>query len=248
LTDFLKAGAAGASGTVVEPFAIAQKFPHARIYAHYARGCNLAESFYQSVPGPFQLLIVGDPLCQPWARAPVFEVGGLADGEPVGESIQLSLKPAADGPGISRYELYLDGRRGGIVSGSQKSVTLPTDDLTDGFHQLGIVAVDDTLIGCRASKQFGIVCNRSGKQVVLTVDGNGTYQVARSVLLNVSSNFGTKIEIRQHSRVVAVVDGPNGEARIDCYELGVGPSQLTAVVADENGSVSSSPVAIEIVP
>ena len=66
-TELIRHGAAGSSGTVAEPYAIAAKFPTAFIHVHYARGSTLAESFYQSVNGPYQLLIVGDPLCRPWA-------------------------------------------------------------------------------------------------------------------------------------------------------------------------------------
>ncbi|MBN1395944.1 MAG: hypothetical protein JW959_13060, partial [Pirellulales bacterium] len=49
LSEFLRHGAAGASGTVTEPFAIPQKFPSPMVQVHYARGCTLAEAFYQSV-------------------------------------------------------------------------------------------------------------------------------------------------------------------------------------------------------
>ena len=62
LAEFLQYGAAGSSGTVIEPMALAEKFPHPSLHVHYARGCTLAEAFYQSVTGPYQLLIVGDPL------------------------------------------------------------------------------------------------------------------------------------------------------------------------------------------
>jgi hypothetical protein len=68
LSAFLKHGAAGASGTVTEPYAIQAKFPSPFIHVHYARGATLAEAFYQSVQGPYQLLIVGDPLCAPWKQ------------------------------------------------------------------------------------------------------------------------------------------------------------------------------------
>ena len=76
LTEFLRNGAAGASGTVTEPFAIPHKFLSPFLHVHYARGCSLAEAFYQSVFGPYQLLIVGDPLCQPWAAFPEVTLNG----------------------------------------------------------------------------------------------------------------------------------------------------------------------------
>jgi len=56
-SQFLRYGAAGSSGTVVEPYALQAKFPHPMIHVHYARGCSLAESFYQSVSGPFQTIV-----------------------------------------------------------------------------------------------------------------------------------------------------------------------------------------------
>jgi uncharacterized protein (TIGR03790 family) len=69
-TELIRYGAAGSSGTVAEPFAIAAKFPSPFIHVHYAQGACLAEAFYQSVSGPYQLLIVGDPLCRPWKPKP----------------------------------------------------------------------------------------------------------------------------------------------------------------------------------
>jgi len=122
VSHYLKNGAAGASGTVVEPTANPRKFPNASLHVHYARGCNLAESFYQSVQGPYQLLIVGDPLCQPWAK-------------PVTISLKENLQRVVSGkvkllPQVSSaraditgdnatemvgYELYLDGHGIGTI-------------------------------------------------------------------------------------------------------------------------------------
>ncbi|MDA1085488.1 MAG: TIGR03790 family protein [Verrucomicrobia bacterium] len=84
LTEFLRHGAAGASGTVMEPLAIQAKFPDPFIHVHYVRGASLAEAFYQSVAAPYQLLIVGDPLCRPWGKAPDAPAGRPAlDAGPV---------------------------------------------------------------------------------------------------------------------------------------------------------------------
>ena len=96
LSEFLRYGAAGASGTVAEPYAIWQKFPLPPIQVHYARGCTLAEAFYQSVYGPYQLLIVGDPLCRPWANIPKVEASGIKNGDVV--KGELVLTPTATVP------------------------------------------------------------------------------------------------------------------------------------------------------
>ncbi len=248
LTHFLKLGAAGSSGTVTEPLAIANKFAHARIHVHYVRGCNLAESYYQSVFGPFQLLIVGDPLCQPWARRPEFEVTGIADGMSMTDSIEIGLAPSPNGPGISRYEMYVDGRKATDVPGNDTSIRISSEGLADGFHEIRIVAVDNTLIGTRSGKRYAVTSGRAKRVVQLKIEGPATYQLARSVLVSASSNFGDKIEIRQNTRVVATIDGNAGEARIDCFKLGIGRSTLQAAVLEGEKFVLSQPVSIEINP
>jgi len=111
LTEFLRHGAAGASGTVVEPLAIQAKFPDPFIQVHYVRGASLAEAFYQSVAGPYQLLIVGDPLCRPWgppaASAPAVPTAPMrfelpaelasiaADGLPEGQAVGRGFRAIA---------------------------------------------------------------------------------------------------------------------------------------------------------
>ena len=80
LTRLIACGAAGSSGTVAEPLAIEEKFPSPFIHVHYARGCTLAEAFYQSVATPYQLLIVGDPLCAPWREQPDVVIEGPPPG------------------------------------------------------------------------------------------------------------------------------------------------------------------------
>lgn len=248
VTDYLKFGAAGASGTVIEPYAVAPKFPSARLHVHYARGCNLAEAFYQSVAGPFQLLIVGDPLCQPWARFPEFAVGGLQPDETVKGTIDLDLEVDSEGPAVSRFELFLDGRRLASVPASRKTVSLTTSDLSDGWHELRVVAIDNTLIGTRASRSIGFNVDHQGHEVELELAGTGEYDQNRSLILNARSNVGDRISILQNSRLVGEIEGQAGELRIDCFELGVGPSSLVARVTTADGDVRSRPVPITIRP
>ncbi len=111
LTDFLKYGAAGSSGTVIEPYSLQAKFPHPIIHLHYFRGCSLAEAFYLSVTSPYQLLIVGDPLCKPFATIPHVQVLGIQPHDVVaGEVIvQPSVQNGAD-EAVDHYLIFIDSR------------------------------------------------------------------------------------------------------------------------------------------
>ena len=109
LSELLRYGAAAASGTVTEPYALAQKFPDAMMQVHYARGCTVAESFYQSIQCPYQLLIVGDPLCRPWADIPQVAVSGLppTPNDPVQGEVRLKPQARfAGGVEVEHFEMY----------------------------------------------------------------------------------------------------------------------------------------------
>lgn len=65
--DFIAGGATGTFGTVVEPFAIAEKFPNPSILiSHYTAGETLIEAYWKSVSQTFQGAFVGEPLANPW--------------------------------------------------------------------------------------------------------------------------------------------------------------------------------------
>ena len=148
LTEFLRNGAAGASGTVTEPFAIPHKFPSPFIHVHYAGGCCLAEAFYQSVFGPYQLLIVGDPLCQPWATVPDVTLKGIESGQSVSGTVefQAESKPAA-----KQFEIFIDGRRTDVVK-PEEPIQLDAKKLTTGVHEVRVVAVGALPIETRGRK------------------------------------------------------------------------------------------------
>jgi len=107
LVEFLRYGAAGASGTVTEPFALQPKFPGAFPSGPLCARSSLAEAFYQSIAMPYQLIVVGDPLCQPWARFPVFAVEGLAEGASVAGKVKVKGCQGEDSPvSIQRIEWF----------------------------------------------------------------------------------------------------------------------------------------------
>ena len=156
LTEFLKQGAAGASGTVTEPFAIQAKFPSPFIHLHYASGCTLAEAFYQSVTGPYQLLIVGDPLVQPWQRKLSLRLEEFAKDKPL--SGEVTLQPQTESPdGIApaEWELYVDGVR---VLSAKPSEPLRWDTRrhADGEHVLTVLARGDDAVQSIARRRLTV--------------------------------------------------------------------------------------------
>ena len=66
--EWLKAGATGSYGAVVEPCNFPAKFPNPGILIyHYLRGSSLIEAYWKSVAQPGQGIFVGEPLAKPFA-------------------------------------------------------------------------------------------------------------------------------------------------------------------------------------
>jgi len=68
IMEWLKAGATGSYGAVIEPCNFVQKFPHPGIMMHYyLRGNTLIEAYWKSVAWPGQGIFIGEPLAKPFA-------------------------------------------------------------------------------------------------------------------------------------------------------------------------------------
>ncbi len=66
--DWLKAGATGSYGAVIEPCNFVQKFPNPGILMQfYLRGNSLIEAYWKSVYWPGQGIFIGEPLAKPFA-------------------------------------------------------------------------------------------------------------------------------------------------------------------------------------
>ena len=249
LTEFLRYGAAGSSGTVCEPYAIQYKFPVPAIQVHYARGCSLAEAFYQSVWGPYQLLIVGDPLCRPWARFPAVHVSGIESGATVHG--RLVIKPTAGpgGPDVDRFELFASGLRiarcgvGGVLE-------LDTTQLPDGYYELRVVAIDASAIETQGETQGNVIVDNHGLTCDLQVTPT-KIRAGMKIHVSAKSPGAQAISVFQNSRQLGRITGPDGELTLDSEKLGAGPVLLRAVAKAaeaEKGFVVARPVVVEIEP
>jgi uncharacterized protein (TIGR03790 family) len=246
LSVFLRAGAAGASGTVIEPRAIQAKFPLATLQLHYARGCSLAESFFQSVSGPYQLLVVGDPLCQPWATFPQVTVAGVDPGKKVSGTISIapSGMPAA-GRLLGMFELFVDGRLVSTGTKPGQTLTLNTTQLDDGYHELRIVGVQADPIETQGRRIVPIIVDNHGAAVELAVAPQPGVAFAGKVKVRVRQAGATAIAIRQNSREVARVKGEAGEVEIPAAILGRGPTILQAF-SEGTAAAASAPAQIQV--
>jgi len=155
LTAWISAGATASAGTVTEPYSKWTKFPHARFFAHYAAGCTMIESFYQSIRCPLQILLVGDPLAQPWAARPRVFMSGV-DAAEVSGTLRVAADMAADADGHwARFVYLLDGR---VIHRGRK-LDLDTLALGEGEHTLRAVAYRTGMVQTQSfvEKEFRVV-------------------------------------------------------------------------------------------
>ena len=251
LSVFIRAGAAGTCGTVAEPMAILNKFPHPMLHVHYARGCSLAEAFYQSVHGPYQLLIVGDPLCRPWAKIPKIGVKGLQAGQTVNGTLQITPTVLSPRDFQPRYfEIYLQGQKLVVVP-PEESWDLDTTKLADGYLELRVVAVDSAAIQTQGHLTLPFSVNNNEKQVEFSIQPSDSVGWNEKLVVTASCPGSLEIVIFQHRRVLAKIEGDQGQAEIDPRLLGMGQITLYCIATgptDTPGYVTAKPLRVHVTP
>ena len=229
LSEFLRFGAAGASGTVVEPYAVWQKFPLPQIQVHYARGCTLAEAFYQSVFGPYQLLIVGDPLCRPWANSPDVAVSGIKNGDVLkGDLVLTPTGTVPHGGKIDRFELFVNGARATQCKAGE-TLKLDTALLPDGSQEIRVVAVENSMIQSQGRAIYQVTTDNYGRKIEALADPHGILKTGDKLKIKVKSPGSVGVGVLQNSRVVGRIAGEEGIVEVSADELGTGKIRLQAV-------------------
>ncbi len=143
VTLWIRAGATLTAGTVVEPRALYQKFPTARFYYCYAKGCTAIESFFLSIRSPLQVLPLGDPLASPWGADDAVEIVGMPE-RPVAESFTVTARLKRT-DALRFYALIVwlvDGR----VAGKGKELSVDVSTVGKGMHTLRAVAYTTGLV------------------------------------------------------------------------------------------------------
>ena len=231
ISAWLRGGAAGSSGTISEPYALQFKFPNAFIHLHYARGCSLGEAFYQSIESPYELLIVGDALCQPWAQRQSLKPSGLPENKTVTESIDLSLAHAQN---IKGYVAMLNGRIIGKAA-TGESLTLDPTIATPGHYELRLIAIDNTPIQTRSShiEQIHIGSERLFTKHSISETDN---QIRVEFNSKNDERFAACV-LMQYGRIIARHANSNGHFLVDRKKVGNGALQLRLALLGEDQKV-----------
>ncbi|MBN1589405.1 MAG: hypothetical protein JW888_07815 [Pirellulales bacterium] len=253
--EFLKCGAAGGSGTVAEPYLIPAKFPSPLIHAHYVRGCSLAEAFYQSIHGPYQQLIIGDALCQPFAQIPRVSAPEIKPGQQVRgvlalrpkatippkaprvdpnakvsaveESADVELSGATDAERVDHFELFVDGVRTQIAKPGEP-ISLDTAKLADGYHEIRIVAVGPAPIFTQGREIIWIVTANHKRTITATTPSNRV-TLDGTLSVTAKSPGAKRIEIRHNGRTLGTIKGSSGSTTFKAAQLGMGFAYLQVI-------------------
>lgn len=244
MIELIRAGAAGTSGTVVEPYALQFKFPTPMIFPYYASGCTLAESFYLSVESPYQLLIVGDPLCKPYGdehnEAFTLKVEETEDMY----RIQTQFWRGAAGVAkIGALELFLNGKLVNVVPPASQ-LNIKKSSIPDGSHELRIGAVSRHPLRMRSFQTARLVGGKTSPPG-LTATVNGTGESA-TVKATVVASAGTRVAVRHLGRRIVEGDGPTATLEIPVSQTGYGPLRLIPETLVGETWVQGAPIVLEV--
>lgn len=247
LTEFLRNGASGASGTIVEPYAIQHKFPTPFIQYYYVAGSSLAEAFYQSVRGPYQLLIVGDPLCQPFATPPTITIDKIKPMQVVKGTLSF-LPQIQSTEVIEACAYYLDGLHQKTLK-PDESFTLDTSLFAEGYHELRIVGILGNALKTQGSFWLPLIFESKGNLVKISKLPKKTWNWNETLVFKVSCENAKTLTIFIQGEEYLQIKKSFAEVKIPLHSFGQGTISIQAEAQFEKEKFSKSErLWIELLP
>lgn len=237
MTDLIRAGAAGTSGTVVEPFALQFKFPTPLLHVYYASGCTLAEAFHLAVESPYQLLTIGDPLCRPYGdqHTEAFSLVQTTAGDATLVTPQF-WRGAEARRRIRHFEIFIDGKLANLAPATTHAFEMKHSDLTPGCHDLRIAAVSKHPLAISSLQRISICVGAPEEVPAATaeVKSLGPETEHRLLAITVKAARASKVAVRHLGRRLAETFGDGATLEVPTSQTGLGPVQLTpeALVGD----------------
>ncbi|MCU0711990.1 MAG: hypothetical protein MUC43_08015 [Pirellula sp.] len=247
-TEFLRYGAAITSGAVHEPYAIINKFPHPFIFDCYAEGLTSAESYYSSVTCPYQLLILGDPLCQPYAKPPRFTLSTASlihdRNKPIKLEIKLDPNNESD-PAVCW--VTLDGRF--VAEGAfRPTIALNLKSSPIGTHELriGLKTADNIEHKFEAALEIQLTdgANAEVPPQWTCPEQFASFEKTEIPIELKGSFLKSDIQVWNRSELIATIPPDATSIPFSLLKWGYGPVEVQLKQADDSGSLLSYPTRI----
>lgn len=244
LTEWLRLGAAGAAGTVSEPYANWMKFPAASFYHYYLSGCSLLESFFQSVRCPLQLLIVGDPLASPFARTLPARLLLV----PTGTNDQYSFLLDTPLPHAAN-RVTLDGQE--VAVNTIFPWRTPKSSLSAGYHELRVTLTTTGTVANHGQAMSGFEHALPGRQVQIKppLETKMDYQHPPAITITCAEKPAS-LAVYQGWRLLAELPAATQTIwQINTRQTGAGPVSIQVLARyPDKSTVRSAPLRINLEP
>ncbi len=247
-TELLRFGAAAASGTVTEPYALQFKFPLPSLHAYYAKGMTAAEAFYATVQSPYQLLILGDPMCQPFAVPPKFNLTGCTDRQMVSGKIAIGFQPIEEENASDPIQLtwLIDGKPQTQTNFiSNLNIQVADDDR--GAYEWRFVTKGPKPSETRWEKSLWVLSGAPESHLELKAPERWSAKQNQPLQVQVTNiPKDTQVRLRFHWDLLDTKHDDQGIFKIDTERLGRGPVRLQPVACDDQGNVLYAGLPVKI--
>lgn len=253
MSAWIRKGAAGTSGAVEEPCNYAGKFPHPRLHVYYVKQLTLGEAWFRSVAYlPFQSLLYGDVLCQPFSLHPTMMLPtpqNPADGSTVSGTLTLFPTFTTTRSGYSvRSRLFINGKFHSYQNLSGGTYVIDTTTLPDGVNEFRAISYDfHSNPAFNTENQFrrirNYVVNNFGRaaEVTSVSPASGGRSTKFDITVNASGGTLREIRLMSNERVFAASTTVPKTFSLHGETIGPGPVALYAVAEFTDGRLALSP-------
>ncbi len=254
MTDLIRGGAIGTSGTVHEPFALQFKFPTPLLYAYYALGCTLGEAYYLSVESPYQLLIIGDPLCRPFGDQYNEAFSVEAKEESQENRTRFAIKywrGAAALPRINALEIFLNGDLAQVLPNHIQEIVVSHGDLAAGYHEFRFSAVSSHPLRMKSIQKAGFWIGKpedGPRAKAKLTTREELKQMRRLMAVAVHAPKATKVAVRHLGERVDERLGDGALFEFPVAQVGYGPVRVIPEALINDVWVAGEPVTLDIPP
>ena len=173
-------------------------------------------------------MIVGDPLCRPWADIPQVDARGVAAGDTIkGKVVIFPSATLARQGTVDRFELFVDGLLTASCS-MRETLEFDSAQYCDGFHELRVVGIDGGPIESQGRLIIPVHFANYGKSMQFEATPK-TVRGGRPVKLSANAPGCIGVAFYHGRDMVGKFAGASGDTTVDSAKLGEGPVTIRAV-------------------